>query len=207
MGAGIIPTSIHNAKLYFLFGKENQHDDSFPNHWADFGGGTDKNESYLDTAIREGTEEITGFLGSFTEMEKRLKKGVYILENRSEGFKPFRSHIFFLDYDEKLPYYYNNNQNFLQKKLDDVIIKKSKIFEKAEIRWFSIDELIQRKNEFKKWYQIMIDKIIQEKCTIYKFIKQKQGVLKRKTYKRHGTNSLGKKNKNKNKNKTRRSMY
>jgi hypothetical protein len=38
-------------------------------------------------------------------------------------------HIFPFAYDEYLPFYYNNNQRFLQKRLDPDIIKKSKIFE------------------------------------------------------------------------------
>ena len=78
MGAGILPTCIHNGNLYFLFGKENKYNDT-PG-WSDFGGGTDKNESYLDTAIREGTEELTGFLGLKKELADKLKKGNYILD-------------------------------------------------------------------------------------------------------------------------------
>ena len=172
MGAGLIPCSIHNGKLYFLFGRENKYDDSYSNFWADFGGGTDKNETFIETAIREGTEELTGFLGSFDKIKKVLKKGTFNIENTSEGFDTFRTHIFPLEYDEQLPYYYNNNQQFLQKKLDQNIIKKSKIFEKSEIKWFNIDELIKRKKDFKKWYQAIINKIIMNDHDIYKFIKQ-----------------------------------
>ena len=43
MGAGILPTTIHNGKLYFLFGKEGKYEDSAPG-FSDFGGGTDNNE-------------------------------------------------------------------------------------------------------------------------------------------------------------------
>ena len=41
MGAGILPTTIHNNKLYFLFGKENPLEDSSKG-WSDFGGGIEK---------------------------------------------------------------------------------------------------------------------------------------------------------------------
>ena len=51
-----------------MFGKENQYADT-PG-WADFGGGTDNNESYLETAIREGVEETTGFLGNEKDMRR-----------------------------------------------------------------------------------------------------------------------------------------
>ena len=172
MGAGLIPCSIKNGKLYFLFGRENKYDDGYPNFWADFGGGTDKKETFLETAVREGTEELTGFLGSFDQIKNMLKKGTFDIDNTTEGFGTFRTHIFPLEYDEKLPYYYNNNQQFLQKKLDQSLIKKSKIFEKSEIKWFSVDELVKRKKDFKKWYQEIINKIINSKNDIYKFIKQ-----------------------------------
>ena len=52
MGAGILPTTIHNGKLYFLFGKESKYEDSAPG-FSDFGGGTDNSESFLETAVRE----------------------------------------------------------------------------------------------------------------------------------------------------------
>jgi hypothetical protein len=50
MGAGVLPTTIKDNKLYFLFGKENEFDDT-PG-WSDFAGGQDVNESQMKTAIR-----------------------------------------------------------------------------------------------------------------------------------------------------------
>ena len=72
MGASILPISVHNGKIYFLFGKERDVDET-PG-WSDFGGGNESGESYLDTAIREGSEELTGFLGGVADIRKLLKK-------------------------------------------------------------------------------------------------------------------------------------
>ena len=72
MGGGILPVAIKNNKVYFLFGKENELDDT-PG-WADFGGGKEEGESYLDTALREGSEEINGFLGSAEKLRSVVKK-------------------------------------------------------------------------------------------------------------------------------------
>ena len=169
MGAGILPTTIHNNKLYFLFGKENKYADT-PG-FSDFGGGTEKNESYLQTAIREGGEELTGFLGSDDELGKMLKKrGTYNINNDGN----YRMHIFFMKYDEALPRYYNNNQHFIQNRLDPAIIKKTKIFEKAEIRWFCIDELLPKKKEFRSYFQKIVDKIVAQQAKIFKFIQKRQ---------------------------------
>ena len=91
MGAGILPTTIYNNKIYFLFGKENKYEDSAEG-FSDFGGGTDNTESYLSTAIREGGEELTGFLGSSSDIKKILKKhGTYNIDYKS-GL--FIGHIF-----------------------------------------------------------------------------------------------------------------
>ena len=62
MGAGILPVALHHDKIFFLFGKENKNADT-PG-WSDFGGGKEKGERPLTTAIREGYEELSGFLGS-----------------------------------------------------------------------------------------------------------------------------------------------
>jgi hypothetical protein len=169
MGGGILPTTIYKNKLYFLFGKENKYADT-PG-FSDFGGGTEKNESYLQTAIREGGEELTGFLGSDDELSKMLKKrGTYNINNDGN----YRMHIFFMKYDEALPHYYNNNQRFIQKRLDPAIIKKTKIFEKAEIRWFCIDELLPKKKEFRSYFQRIVEKIVAQQAKIFKFIQKCQ---------------------------------
>jgi 8-oxo-dGTP pyrophosphatase MutT (NUDIX family) len=172
MGAGILPTAIHNNKIYFLFGKENQYEDS-ASGFSDFGGGTDNSETFFQTAIREGTEELTGFLGSPDHLKNMLKKyGYYTIDYKSEGYSTYRSHIFPYPYDEILPYYYNNNQRFLQKHLDQEVIKKTKIFEKEEIKWFCIDDILKRKKEFRSYFQNIIEMIYREKDKIYQFLQK-----------------------------------
>lgn len=180
MGAGILPTTIHNNKLYFLFGRENQFEKSAPG-FSDFGGGTDNNESYLETAIREGGEELTGFLGNDEELKTLLEKhGTYNIDIPSGKNKIYRVHIFPMEYDEKLPFYYNNNQRFLQKRLDQEIIKKSKIFEKEEIRWIPINELNSMKLQFRFFFPPVIDKINNEREKIKNFIKKGLGITTKK---------------------------
>lgn len=170
MGAGILPTTIYKKKLYFLFGKENKYEDTAPG-FSDFGGGSDNNETHLETAIREGGEELTGFLGSDADLKKMLERhGTYNIDNPSGKNKIYRVHLFPMEYDEKLPFYYNNNQRFLQKRLDPEVIKKTKIFEKEEIRWICIDELKSMKSQFRFFFPPIIDKIYNEQTQIKKFI-------------------------------------
>ena len=165
MGAGILPTSLHNGKLYFLFGKENKYADT-PG-WSDFGGGTDNTETHIQTAIREGSEELTGFLGTDEDVKRLLKKTYNI-----DGDRNYRMHVCFMEYNPHLITYYNNNQRFIQKKLAPDTIKKSKIFEKAEIRWVCVDDLSAMRPEFRSYFQHTVDKLISQKDKIHDFISE-----------------------------------
>jgi len=173
MGAGILPTCIYKNKLYFLFGKEHDYCDT-PG-WSDFGGGTDAGETYMQTAIREGGEELTGFLGSDAELSSMLKKhGTFTIDNKSGNHGNYRMHIFPLEYDPALPHYYNNNQRFLQSHLDVSIIKKTKIFEKAEIRWICINDILRMKKQFRSYFQEIVQKIHEKRHEILVFMKKAQ---------------------------------
>jgi 8-oxo-dGTP pyrophosphatase MutT (NUDIX family) len=170
MGAGILPTTIHDGKLYFLFGKEGKYEDSAPG-FSDFGGGTDNKESFFETAVREACEEFTGFLGSESEVRKMLKRnGTYFIDHKTDGHQTYRMFIFPFEYNEWLPHYYNNNQRFLQKRLSPKILKTSKLFEKAEIRWICVDDLPKIKSQFRFYFIHIIDSILNQQQSIAHFV-------------------------------------
>jgi 8-oxo-dGTP pyrophosphatase MutT (NUDIX family) len=189
MGGSILPVTIHNNQIYFLFGKERDIDEN-PG-WSDFGGGTDKGETFFQTAIREGSEELTGFLGNTSDIKRLLKKyGTYNIDFKSQGHTTYRCHIFPINYDDKLPFYYNNNQQFLQEKLDPEIIRNTKIFEKTQIKWFSFDEIQKHHNEFRSFYQNIVVKILQHKSGIESFV---QKSFNKRIVKRNSTKTAYKK--------------
>jgi transcription termination factor NusB len=165
MGSGILPTTIYKNKVHFLFGRENERDET-PG-WSDFAGGNHNNENHMQTAIREGTEELTGFLGSEKDLKKMLQKyGTYNID-----WNTYRTHIFPMKYDESLVHYYNNNQQFLQRKLKPSVFKEYNIFEKAEIRWICIDDLEKMRKKFRPFYTNVVDLILEHKKNINLFIK------------------------------------
>jgi 8-oxo-dGTP pyrophosphatase MutT (NUDIX family) len=169
VAGSILPVSIYNNKLYFLFGKENPLEDSSKG-WSDFGGGVEKGETPYSTAMREGGEELTGFLGDGKHIKKLIKKngGVYKIQHNT-----YHAHLFFLEYDENLPKYYNQNHRFLWERMDKQMLSKTKLFEKIEIGWFSIEDMKKRRSEFRGFYQEIIDKFIEDKENILNFITQK----------------------------------
>jgi len=185
MGAGILPTTIHNGKLYFLFGKEGKYEDSAPG-FSDFGGGTDNNESFLETAIREAGEEFTGFLGNDADIRKMLRKhGTYTIDHKSDGHQTYRMHIFPFQYNEWLPHYYNNNQRFLQKRLPPKVFKTTKIFEKAEIKWIPVNHLKKMRPQFRCYFQHIIDMMLNQQKSIRQFIEQSLHTTTKKTTRRY----------------------
>jgi len=189
MGAGILPATIYNGKLYFLFGKENKYEKSAPG-FSDFGGGTDNNENLLETAAREATEELTGFLGDETDILKMLNKnGTYNIDFKNTGHDLYRMHIFPMEYNDLLPIYFNNNHHFILKKLKPSIFKREKIFEKEMIQWISIDEIPKMRGKFRSYFENIIDILLAQKKDIHVFIRKcmKHGGSNKRTHRRNRT--------------------
>lgn len=170
VAGSILPVTIYNDKLYFLFGKENPMEDSAKG-WSDFGGGCENNETPFKTALREGGEELTGFLGDGKGVAKLIKKngGVYELI-----WNTYHVHMFFFEYDENLPKYYNQNHKFLWQRMDKKLLSKTKLFEKIEIDWFSEEDIKKRRSEFRNFYQNVVDMILEDSENIKSFIMSKK---------------------------------
>ena len=181
VAGSILPVAIHKNKLYFLFGKENPMEDSSKG-FSDFGGGVEAGETPWTTALREGGEELTGFLGDAVAVKKLIKRGggYYRLTNDT-----YHVHIFRMDYDANLPKYYNANHQFLWDRMDKNALNKSKLFEKIEIDWFSAEDMKKRRKEFREFYREIVDKILGEQGRIKSFMKRNNALFegKRKTRK------------------------
>ena len=108
------------------------------------------------------------------------QNGTYNIDYKGAGHSNYRMHIFKMDYDPELVYYYNNNQRFLQKRLDVSIIKRTKIFEKAEIRWICIDDLKKMRKEFRSYFQNIVDIMCDQQHKIKGFIMKSKKNITRK---------------------------
>jgi hypothetical protein len=193
-GASILPVAFHNNKLYFLFGKENPLEDSAVGY-SDFGGGVESGESPLDAATREGSEELSGFLGTSQQLKTRLRKtGVYKIkyafqgtaesEGRSksansrersspgiENKNTYTIHIFPMSYDLEFVKYFNDNHAFLWNRMNKQMLNKSKLFEKIKVDWFCEDELQSRMAEYRPFYRDIVKTILAETGKIRAFVK------------------------------------
>ena len=173
VAASILPVAICNNELHFLFGKENEMEDSAKG-FSDFGGRVESGESIYETALREGAEELCGFLGNPKQLSQLIKKngGTYKLTYGSEN-KAYHVHIFFIEYDERLPEYFTNNHKFLWERMDKKLLNDSKFFEKQELKWFCKDDMRKKRGEFRPFYREIIDMFLRDIEKINFFIKSK----------------------------------
>ena len=171
VGAGLLPAAVHKGTIYLLFGRENELNDT-PG-WADFGGGSKRNETPLDVATREGSEELNGLLGS----QSALRKSAVRHKIAELKFHEYTTIVFKTDYDEKLEEYYENNYRFFEKYLPGA--KKNPdngLLEKAEIKWFTFAELRKHHGKFREFYRNMVDIILEHEAEITrKLIKPRCG--------------------------------
>lgn len=175
-GAGVLPVAFHKGKLYFLMGKENPMEDTAKG-FSDFGGGINQGEHVFEAALREASEELTGFLGTYTQIHSHIRKhgGFYKIE-RPDTDNPSRVgytvHIIHIDYDPMLPVYYNNNHAFLWKRMNKKMLNASKLFEKIEIQWVREDNLKRKMPDYRPFFRDTATHIIDELPKIRAFIKR-----------------------------------
>ena len=170
--ASLLPVTIHNGKLYFLFGKENPMEDSSKG-FSDFGGGKEK-ESFYNTALREASEELTGFLGNAQQLKKLVRKngGTYVYRYQPNTEREYRIHVFYLEYDLNLVESFNANHQFLWNKMDKKMLNDSKLFEKIELKWFCETELFRDTSIYRHFYVDILRELCTQKEHIRSFIQK-----------------------------------
>ena len=180
MGGGALPVAYNkkNKKVYLLFGKENEYLNKDSPGWSDFGGGEEPGESALDTALREGCEELNGFFGCEGDI-KRLVKDNLVTSLNHERYTTF---LFQIDYDENLPVYFNNNYKFLKSHVNNLVRHSTNgLFEKSDIKWMTFDDLRKERGTFRSYYRNVVDVILENEDDITSKLLQNKKQRKRAT--------------------------
>ena len=164
MGAGILPMTIIKNSIFFLLGKE-----KYSGYWSDFGGSSKMHESILNTAIREGHEELDGFLGTESQLKSTVLSNLICTYNTDR----YTTFCFYVDHKniEKLPYYFNNHREFLDNNV--VYNDDDGLFEKNEIKLFSVDDIVEEYNTIRPFYKTIVNKLIREKSGYYRYLIKK----------------------------------
>ena len=171
MGAGVLPVSLHNGTLYFLFGQE-----ADEQKWCDFGGGSKSNETIMQTAIREGCEELSGFFGNPSDFNKLVKQNLiteFTTQNtikRDNTKKSYTTILFEIVYDGILPIYFNNQYKFIKTHRPHLVCQNG-LFEKRQIKWMTISDIKTNKKYFRPYYRSILDSLIEHEAMIKQSIK------------------------------------
>lgn len=165
-GAGILFTCIYEGKLYFLLGRENKYCVNGKYTYCDFGGGVDPNETYMETASRECSEEMRGFLGNDNELLSLLKRiDPYYVDNRD-----YRIYIVPMPYISYLPIIYNNNSNLTSDYFKKSLLSTSKVLEKDKMIWYPIDGK-SKGVPLRKFFKESMKKIVDKKEEIMNYVR------------------------------------
>ena len=159
-GGGVIPVALHNGDLHFLFGQENDviKDASKNQDWGDFGGSAKPGESEMDTCVREGAEELNGFYGNKRDFRALLLKNRLL----KLTYDTRVTQLMRVDYDERLPFYFNNNYRFIKETANLRSIAahpENGYFEKSHVRWFTLADLQRERGAFREYFRAFLDMI------------------------------------------------
>lgn len=152
----------NNGELVFLLGKENKSlYSSDSNKYCDFGGSRYKNESILETAIREFDEESMGVIMDINTLQIKLldPHTFYVIINN------YVQYVVKIEYDETIPLFYNRIRNKLENCMKYSTNYYYKIptcpngyLEKSKMKWFTLNDL---KKNIKYLRKVFIPTLIQ----------------------------------------------
>jgi hypothetical protein len=159
-GGGVIPVALHNGELHFLFGQENDviKDATKNQDWGDFGGSAKPGESEMDTCVREGAEELNGFYGNKRDFRALLLKNQVL----KLTYDTRVTYLMRVDYDDRLPFYFNNNYRFIKETANLRSIAahpENGYFEKSHVRWFTLADLKRERGAFREYFRAFLDMI------------------------------------------------
>ena len=179
-GGGVIPVALHNGQLHFLFGQENDviKDATKNQDWGDFGGSAKPGESEMDTCVREGAEELNGFYGNKRDFRALLLKNQVL----KLTYDTRVTHLMRVDYDERLPLYFNNNYRFIKETANLRSIAahpENGYFEKSHVRWFTLDDLKRERGAFREYFRAFLDMIAYRAPEIRRLMDKRRSDRKR----------------------------
>ena len=155
MGGGILPVAIHKGNLYFLFSREyiNSKDDG--GLWSDFGGSKEKNETFFQTALREGYEESDKIIGSKNNIKNLMENSLQEIT-----INGYRTYVVLIDYNKGLPKKFRKKFLYIKENKPHLLCKKG-LYEKDMIKWYSYNDIKKNFNGFRQFYKNIVRTILQ----------------------------------------------
>ena len=157
MGGGVLPVAYYKGHFYFLFSKEYQVKYKKKIDWRDFGGTTEKGETFKQTAIREAWEESNGFLGSKNNIKYLIEKRCL---HKIKTPEKYLLYIVLIDYDKTLPARFKKAFEKIKRTHPEKIAKKNGLYEKEKVKWIKLENIRYHMDKFQPWYKKIVKKIV-----------------------------------------------
>ena len=155
-GAGILPFARKNDMIYLFLGRENMEGGhSASGKWSDFGGGKEGNESELETALREGEEELNGLFGNREILSKQIDK-----TNITIKTKTFYTYLMEVKYDPNKVDELKIKYEYALKHTPEIVFEHNGLFEKDRGIWLNLSDVEDFRPNLRKWYNPIINKIV-----------------------------------------------
>tara|TARA_B100001559_G_scaffold320635_1_gene333484 strand:- start:1769 stop:2278 length:510 start_codon:yes stop_codon:yes gene_type:complete len=155
-GAGILPFARHKGSIYLFLGRENKEGgSSAAGKWSDFGGSKEGNESEFETALREGSEELSGIFGDMDNLSSLVNKTNIIIKT-----KTFYTYLMEVNYDPTKPIQLKTIYNDALENTPELVHTHNGLYEKDRGIWLDIEKAEEFRPELRRWYNYMMTKII-----------------------------------------------
>ena len=155
-GAGILPFARHNGSIYLFLGRENvEGGSSAAGKWSDFGGSKEGNESEFETALREGSEELSGIFGDIDNLYSLVNKTNIIIKT-----KTFYTYLMEVNYDPVKPDELKTIYNDALENTPELVHIHNGLYEKDRGIWLNLKDVEPFRPELRRWYHSIINKIV-----------------------------------------------
>lgn len=169
VGVGILPITMRDGTWWVLMGKQRNTGkkgkstidaDEENGVWSDFGGKREGKETMLEGAARECAEEMMGVIGipldviNWMLTGREIDEEPYKLEIRDCKTKSvsYTSYLVTCEWDEGQRWMntFNKQRRMMEMSLPKDVIDENSIFEKIEIKWFSVVDMCRDWEIFQK---------------------------------------------------------
>lgn len=173
MGGGIIFMTKENGKIHLLFGREANIESTYHKDrgkFSDFGGSTDNNETYRETAVRECVEETMGLYMN----EKEINNLIDTKLERVFNFSKYRIYLVNVSgshtagKNKSFPIKLRDSFKKAYKNDYDKVKQHNGLYEKDMAKWFNAKYLLKNIDSFRPWYRVCVKRIIKYLKNEYK---------------------------------------
>jgi len=152
--SGILPVALHNNSFHFLFSREFRKGNKKIIDWRDFGGTPENNETPKETAIREGWEESSGFLGDENDIKNLIEKKLVCTVKSNK----YTVYVVEIPYDTSLPSRFKSHFDKMAAKDPSKLVKDG-FYEKDKLLWIKLENIKNHMNKFQPWYKTIVRKL------------------------------------------------